>query len=385
MIGERISHYKIIEKIGEGGMGVVYLAEDTKLERQVALKFLPAHIGSNSEALARFKSEAKAAASLHHPNIITVHEIGSHQGREYFAMAYIPGMPLSEPITGRELSIGRAIDITLQLCDALEEAHMAGIIHRDLKPDNVIIDSRGRAYLLDFGLAIRVDVTRLTQDGSTIGTLSYMSPEQLLGEEVDRRTDIFSLGAILYEMIGGRPAFPGDYAAAIQYQILNETPQPLAGSDNPATPELNGIILKALAKEPNARFQTMVEFAASLKPLRGSTPSTTGEVVPRQERIIEFARARGHDWQHTTLDSLDLGDKKIDVEQFISVDEAIQRMEKRDERMARIVRLHFFAGLSVQEIASILGITERIVRRDWNVAHAWLYRDLSNEDREKPS
>jgi DNA-directed RNA polymerase specialized sigma24 family protein len=143
--------------------------------------------------------------------------------------------------------------------------------------------------------------------------------------------------------------------------------------------------LKALAKEPNARFQTMVEFAASLKPLRGSTPSTTGEVVPRQERIIEFARARGHDWQHTTLDSLDLGDKKIDVEQFISVDEAIQRMEKRDERMARIVRLHFFAGLSVQEIASILGITERIVRRDWNVAHAWLYRDLSNEDREKPS
>jgi serine/threonine protein kinase len=216
MIGERISHYKIIEKIGEGGMGVVYLAEDTKLERQVALKFLPAHIGSNSEALARFKSEAKAAASLHHPNIITVHEIGSHQGREYFAMAYIPGMPLSEPITGRELSIGRAIDITLQLCDALEEAHMAGIIHRDLKPDNVIIDSRGRAYLLDFGLAIRVDVTRLTQDGSTIGTLSYMSPEQLLGEEVDRRTDIFSLGAILYEMIGGRPAFPGDYAAAIQ-------------------------------------------------------------------------------------------------------------------------------------------------------------------------
>jgi len=379
MIGERISRYRIIEKIGEGGMGVVYLAEDTELERPVAIKFLPAHIGANSEAFARFKSEAKAAAALHHPNIITVHEVGSHRGRDYIVMAYIPGTPLSELIAEGDMSITQSIDITLQLCDALEEAHQTGIIHRDLKPDNIIIDSRGCANVLDFGLALRGDATRLTQDGSTVGTLCYMSPEQLLGEDVDQRTDIFSLGAILYEMISGRRAFSGEFAAAIQYQIINETSQPLARYNNLATPELERIVSNTLEKNREVRFQTMSEFAASLKPLRSEASPTGSMEVSRRRRIIEYARARGRDWRRTTLDSLDLGRKGVSIEQFMSVDEAIRRMEKQDERMARIVRLRFFAGLSVQEIASILGITERMVRREWTVARAWLYRDLSDE------
>ena len=286
MIGERVSRYKIIEKIGEGGMGEVYLAEDTELERQVALKFLPSQIAGDAEVLARFKSEAKAAAALQHPNIITVHEVGSHQGRDYIVMAYIPGKPLSQLIKEREVSIDQAIDVTLQLCDALEEAHKAGVIHRDLKPDNIIIDGRGRAHVLDFGLALRGDETRLTQDGSTVGTLHYMSPEQLRGEDVDQRTDIFSLGAILYEMITRRHAFPGENAPAIQHQIISRTPQPLARYNNQATPELQRIVSNALEKDKEVRFQTMSGFAAALKPLRGDTPSTGSVAASRRRPVI---------------------------------------------------------------------------------------------------
>jgi len=286
MIGKRVSRYRIIEKIGEGGMGEVYLAEDTELERQVALKFLPVRIAADADVLARFKSEAKAAAALHHPNIITVYEVGSHQGRDFIAMAYIPGKPLSQLIAEGDMTTGQAVDIMLQLCDALEEAHNAGIIHRDLKPDNIIVDERGRAHVLDFGLAIRGDVTRLTQEGSTVGTLHYMSPEQMRGEDVDPRTDIFSLGAILYEMIARRHAFPGGTGAAIQYQIMNESPQPLARYSNQITPELQRIVSKALEKDREVRFQTMSGLAASLKPLRGDASSVVSGVASPKRRVV---------------------------------------------------------------------------------------------------
>lgn len=285
MTDERISRYRIIKKIGEGGMGEVYLAEDTELERQVALKFLPSRIAANPEVLARFKSEAKAAAALQHPNIITVYEVGSHQGRDFIAMAYIPGKPLSRLITDGDMSTGQAIDITLQLCDALEEAHNAGIIHRDLKPDNVIVDARGRAHVLDFGLAMRGDMTRLTQEGSTVGTLHYMSPEQMRGEDVDARADIFSLGAVLYEMIARRHAFPGANGAAIQYQIMNESPQPLARYSNKITPELQRIVSKALEKDREVRFQTMSGFAASLKSIRDDASSVGPRGASRKRRV----------------------------------------------------------------------------------------------------
>ncbi len=286
MIGKRISRYRIIEKIGEGGMGEVYLAEDTELERQVALKFLPVRIAADADVLARFKSEAKAAAALHHPNIITVYEVGSHQGRDFIAMAYIPGKPLSQLIAEGVMTTGEAVDIMLQLCDALEEAHNAGIIHRDLKPDNIIVDERGRAHVLDFGLALRGDMTRLTQEGSTVGTLHYMSPEQMRGEDVDPRTDIFSLGAVLYEMIARRHAFPGGTGAAIQYQIMNESPQPLARYSNQITPELQRIVSNALEKDRDVRFQTMSGFAASLKPIRGDASSVGLAAASRKRRVV---------------------------------------------------------------------------------------------------
>jgi serine/threonine protein kinase/Flp pilus assembly protein TadD len=275
VLGSTISHYKILDKIGEGGMGEVYLAEDTELERKVALKFLPAHVSRDAEALERFKREAKATAALQHPNIVTIHEIGEHEGRHFIVMAYVEGDLLSDLIARRELSIERAMQATIELCDGLGEAHAAGIVHRDLKPDNILIDKKGHPRVLDFGLAVQSGATRLTQEGSTAGTLHYMSPEQSRGDAIDQRTDIFSLGAILYEMITGQRAFDGDHAAAIQYKIASEEPQPLARFNNKATPELQRIVTKAIEKNAEVRYQTVSGLGAALKPLTNPSLSTT--------------------------------------------------------------------------------------------------------------
>ena len=270
MIGKNVSHYRIIEKLGEGGMGEVYLAEDTNLKRQVALKFLPTHASENEEALARFRAEAQAAAALNHPNIITIHEVGSHEGRTYIAMAHVDGHPLSTEIQ-EEISIDRAIDLAIQVCDGLDQAHKAGIVHRDIKPDNLLVDSDGRLKILDFGVAKHEGLGSLTQTDSTVGTAFYMSPEQTRGDVVDQRTDIFSLGAILYEMVAGQRPFKGDHVAAVQYSIANEEPQPLARYSNKATPELERIVAKALAKDPAARYQSAADVAVDLKQLRSVT------------------------------------------------------------------------------------------------------------------
>jgi serine/threonine-protein kinase len=276
-----------LEKLGEGGMGEVYLAEDTKLERKVALKFLPPHIAREADALERFTREAKATAALRHPNIVTIHEIGVHEDRHFIAMAYIDGDLLSDIIDRKQLTIVKALTITLELCDALGEAHGAGVIHRDLKPANIIVDPKERPHVLDFGLALKIGATKLTRDGTTVGSLHYMSPEQLRGESVDARTDVFSLGAILYEMIAGQPAFPGEHAAAIQYSIANETPQPLARYNNHVTPELERIVSKALAKDCEIRYQTTAGLAADLRALRsgmerGRRPEKNAAQVVRE-------------------------------------------------------------------------------------------------------
>ncbi|MCZ6767394.1 MAG: protein kinase [bacterium] len=267
MIGSTISHYRILDKLGEGGMGEVYLAEDTQLERKVALKFLPPHVSRETEALKRFEREAKATAALQHPNIVTIHEFGVHEGRHFIVMAYIEGELLSDLIARKDITIDQAFAFTLDLCDALGDAHREGIIHRDLKPANVLVDRKGRAQVLDFGLALKTGATKLTQEGTTVGSLHYMSPEQSGGTVVDARTDIFSLGAILYEMVTGRLAFPGEHAAAIQYKIANEDPQPLARYNNEVTPELERIVAKALAKDREIRYQTMSGLASALRPL----------------------------------------------------------------------------------------------------------------------
>jgi serine/threonine protein kinase len=199
--GAEIYNYKILKKLGSGGMGEVYLAEDTKLNRQVALKFLPIHFTTDNTLKTRFINEAQAAAKLNHPNIITIFEVNEHNGRPFFAMEHVEGSPLSDVIEKDGLPSEKAVDITLQICEGLKEAHNAEIVHRDIKPSNIIIDKSGRCRILDFGLAAIQSDERLTKTGTLLGTVEYMSPEQVRGKKVDHRSDIFSLGVLLYELL----------------------------------------------------------------------------------------------------------------------------------------------------------------------------------------
>jgi len=232
MIGKTISHYKILEKLGEGGMGVVYKAEDTKLRRTVALKFLPPELTRDSEAKERFIHEARAAAALNHPNICTIHEIDESEGQFFIAMEYVEGESLKDVIEGnlpKVLNFREALDLASRVADGLNEAHGKGIIHRDIKPDNIMITSKGQAKIMDFGLAKLRGQTKLTREGTTLGTVAYMSPEQARGDEVDHRTDIWSLGVILYEMLTGHLPFRGEYDQAVIYAIMNEEPEAATG------------------------------------------------------------------------------------------------------------------------------------------------------------
>jgi len=265
MIGKKIAHYRILEKIGQGGMGEVYLAEDTELRRKVAIKFLPGGYSSDPDVLARFKREAQAAAALNHPNIITIHHVGEHEGRPYIVMAHVEGAALSDAIAGGRLPLDRVLDYAIQIADGLSKAHQAGVIHRDIKPANILIDLDGHAKILDFGLAKLHGVTKLTSESSTLGTIYYMSPEQARSADVDHRSDIFSLGSVLYEMIAGQVPFRGDHAAAVMYAIANEEPPPLARYNNQVSPELERIVAKALAKDPGERYQSAADLAADLR------------------------------------------------------------------------------------------------------------------------
>jgi non-specific serine/threonine protein kinase len=265
MIGKSVSHYKIVEKLGEGGMGEVYLAEDTKLNRQVALKFLPSQLALDKTFKERFKREAQASAALNHPNIITVHEVSEHEGRPFIAMEYVEGQSLKEVIAGKDLSIEEILNIAIQISDGLAKAHQAGIVHRDIKPHNIMIDKDGRARICDFGLAKAKRDAMLTQTGTTLGTVAYMSPEQARGHEVDQRSDIFSLGVILYEMFTRQLPFKGEHEAAIFHSIINEHPQPLARFNNRVSQELERIVSKALAKDKEERYQHVDDMRADLK------------------------------------------------------------------------------------------------------------------------
>ena len=254
MIGQTISHYKITEKLGEGGMGVVYKAEDTKLKRSVALKFLAPHLLQDEEARKRFHREAQAAAALNHPNVCTIHEIGEADGKTFLAMAFIEGESLDKRIEQSPLPLKDALEIACQTASGLEAAHEKGVVHRDIKPGNVMIGAKGQVTVMDFGLALLTEGSKLTQLDATVGTVAYMSPEQAVGAEVDHRTDIWALGCVLYEMACGQRPFRGVYDQALLYEIAHEQPEPLTGVRTGVPMELEWIVDKCLAKDRDERY-----------------------------------------------------------------------------------------------------------------------------------
>ncbi len=290
--GTAVGHYKIIEKIGAGGMGEVYLAEDTELKRQVALKFLPPHLCQDEACRKRFTREAQAAAGLDHPNIVPVYEVGEFKGRPFFAMAHIEGQSLREVIKQGKLTVNEAVDLTMQVCEGLHEAHSAGVVHRDIKPGNIIIDKKGKPRLLDFGLATVSGEEKLTKTGSTLGTVGYMSPEQVEGKKVDHRSDLFSVGVILYEMITGRRPFAGDNDAAVVKAISSSTPEPIARFKSGVTGELQSIIDKALSKDVSIRYQHADGMLADLKRLAASSQvPVTVSTRERRAKKLRWAAA----------------------------------------------------------------------------------------------
>jgi len=287
MIGTTILHYRIIEKLGEGGMGVVYLAEDTKLERKVAIKFLPRHIAANSEERERFKIEAKAAASLNHPNIATIYAIEETEDQMFISMEYIEGKELKDIVAAyrdKPLPINDVINYAIQVAEGLEAAHKKGIVHRDIKSQNIMITGDHKVKIMDFGLAKVMGGSQLTQVGSTIGTAAYMSPEQAQGEEVDNRSDIFSFGVVLYEMLTTRLPFNAEHQAALVYSVINETPQPVARFNDKVSEDFERIVFKSLAKDKEERYQHADDIIADLR---------------RERKNIEYARA-DHDSMHST-------------------------------------------------------------------------------------
>ncbi len=292
MIGKTISHYKILAKLGEGGMGVVYKAEDAKLKRLVALKFLST-IALDGEDKSRFLREAQAAAALNHPNICTIHAIDEADGQMFIAMEFIEGQSLLEKIASGMLQVASVIDIAKQIAEGLQAAHEKGITHRDIKSANIMITEKGQVKIMDFGLAkLARGGTMLTKEGMTLGTAAYMSPEQAQGEAVDHRTDIWSLGVVLYEMISGQLPFRGEYEQAMMYSIVNEEPEPLTSIRSNVPMDLERVVAKMLAKNPGARYQHVDELPVDLKTIdlsaTGTSRISTAKVTKQTEKQTAF-------------------------------------------------------------------------------------------------
>lgn len=328
MTGQTISHYKILEKLGEGGMGIVYKGHDSKLDRIIALKFLPQHLQASEQDKARFMQEAKAASAINHPNICTIYSIDEHDGQLFIAMEFVDGQTLRDKVKairaggpsqdrGSLLPLKQSIEIGIQIADGLAAAHEKGIVHRDIKPENIMIRKDGIAQIMDFGLAkLRASgsaVTRLTKEGSTVGTVGYMSPEQVQGLDTDYRSDIFSLGVLLYELFTGQLPFNGVHETALMYEIVNIDAKPMSVVNADIGPELDRIVLECLEKEPSERYQSAAEASKDLKRIKRESgkarlsriaPSQLGQqvpVMPQPTRTSQDANRLPLGWMLSTM------------------------------------------------------------------------------------
>ena len=412
MIGQIVSHYHILEKIGSGGMGEVYLAEDTKLKRRVTLKFLPLQMTADPEAKERFEREAQAAAALNHPNIVTVYEIGENEGQVFIAMEYVEGRTLKElitvnrqpstvhpsPFVSSPLSLAQVIEIATQIASGLAASHAKGIVHRDIKPQNILVDKDGRVKILDFGLAKLKGVSSLTKESSTLGTVHYMSPEQTMGQDVDHRTDIWSIGVVFYEMLSGRLPFRGDYEQAVIYSILNEEPEPPRPAGSEVPDALERLIMKALSKDPEKRPARMSELSTGLAealrqagnpahPLQAALPSIAvlpfvnmsaeaeneyfsdglaEELITRISRLRDLrvvARTSAFAFKGKDLDIREIG-RKLNVQNIL--EGSVRKSGSRLRITAQLINVadgfHLWSDQYDREIKDIFAIQDEIAQ-----------------------